>query len=95
MLNCFKYFHILFIKGSGIFWPRDVIDTRVLAHYDFQTHKDFSVVSSAYVLNCFKYFQTYFLGHLSQKNQTRKKLNYVKMTRYLQIFLNYIKFQND
>ena len=30
-------------------------------------------LSSLYVLNCFQYFQIYILGHLFQKNQTRKK----------------------
>ena len=53
------------------------------------------------MLNCFKYFQIYILGQISQKRiGQEKKLNYmkssciiflVKMTRYLQRLLNYIK----
>ena len=38
VLNIFKY--KLFIKRIEAFWFRDVIDIRVLAHFDFKTNKD-------------------------------------------------------
>ena len=38
---------------------------------------------SVYVLNCFKYI---FWDKCPKKNQTRKKMNYVKMTWYSQRF---------
>ena len=36
------------------------------------------VISSLYMLNCFKYFLIYILGQNVSKNETRKMLNYIK-----------------
>ena len=33
--------YILFIERNETFWTRDVISVRVLAHFEFKTHKDF------------------------------------------------------
>ena len=42
------------------------------------------------MLNCFKYFLIYILGHFVSKNQTRKILNYIKSlyAKLCQIFFN-------
>ena len=47
-----------------------------------------------HVVNCFKYSQLCILGQMSQKNQAKKILNYVKITRYSERFPKYIKWQN-
>ena len=77
-LNIFKY--ILFIKRTETVWSRDFVDIRVLTHFEFKTHKEI------YVLNCFKSFQIYILGQMSQKNQARKKF---------EIFTKKFKSQNN
>ena len=55
-------------------WSRDFTDKQVLAN---KLKKKNWNLSSLYMLNYFKYFQIYILGHLSEKNQT-KVLNYIK-----------------
>ena len=65
------------------FWSRDVTDIQVLAHFEFKTP------------NCFKNFPIYFRDICPKKIRQEKNLNYIKMNRYSQKILNYIKCQND
>ena len=58
--------------GLGAFFPKKW-DKKI-----DKIQKDFWTLSNLYVLNFFKYFLIYILGHFVSNNQTRKMLNYIK-----------------
>ena len=69
------------MKKTETFWLRDVIDIRVLSHFEFK------VISNLYILNCLKYFLNTFIGaNVPRKIRQEKNLNYVKVTWHSQKF---------
>ena len=93
-LSIYIYIYIYFTKIIEIFWSRDVTDIGVLAHFELKIYKyfwTFYVFMFQIFKNSFKYS---FGANASRKIRQEKNLNYVKMTRYSQRFLNYIKWQN-
>ena len=48
-------------------------DICALAHFEPKIDKDFKTISSLSVLNCFKYFLVYILGHFVSQKKSDKK----------------------
>ena len=53
---------MLFINIIEIFRSRDITLYGILAHFEFEIHKDFKTISSLCLQNCFKYYIIYILG---------------------------------
>ena len=72
-------------------------DICALAHFEPKIDKDFKTISSLSVLNCFKYFLVYILGHFVSKKIRQEKfwtISSLYMLNCFEYFLIYILGQN-